>query len=409
MTIFERLISAGQARKRSAIMLAFLCLVFGGIAFIPQGFAQAGAPPAPTLLAPQGVVATDHRIEVTGLTWDGTTVAIYLDGVFHGYATVYEQDPSQTAHFNYWLPEGLAPGLHVVGSHAEFSEQGIWGSDAKVLSFWVPFPVPVPTLYTPVVNAETRASQPWITGHAANDSRISVYLDGRKDQTFPIQNDASGTAFFKVKPTTALTSGSHAVHVVAENVHGLDSEPSAQVTFAVATTGNITSSGASTESTASNEQVLGVETSEEAKETVPDSPLSSEETEAEDADTIDEEVTSTPEAGETNESTVNEETANENVNEEEDNGNRDSGTALWLVVIAVIVILIIIRLTGGGAASSGMGGAMKKFFTEEGLRGQEKKDTGTGQTEQQPPPPPNPPPPNPPPPNPPPPPPSSNY
>ena len=83
MIIFERLMFAEQKQGRSGFLLgAFLFLILGGIALIPQGVVRAETPPAPTLLSPQGVVSVDRRIEVTGLTWDGTSVAIYLDGVF---------------------------------------------------------------------------------------------------------------------------------------------------------------------------------------------------------------------------------------------------------------------------------------------------------------------------------------
>ncbi|MEK7158128.1 MAG: hypothetical protein AAB733_00950 [Patescibacteria group bacterium] len=373
MIIFERLMFAEQKQGRSGFLLgAFLFLILGGIALIPQGVVRAETPPAPTLLSPQGVVSVDRRIEVTGLTWDGTSVAIYLDGVFQGYAMVYEKDPSRTAHFNYWLSANLKPGLHRVGSHAEFSEQGVWGSDAQVVSFWVPFPVPAPTLYTPVVNAEASATQPWIIGHAANDSRVTVYIDGKKERSFTVQNDASGTAFFKVKPVADLIAGSHDVSVVAENTRGLSSEASVSVTFAVqkSESGSINSTAASTE------KVLGIETGKGAKKTAPDAPVSSDE----DADTIDEEVTG---SASQKSASIEEETANENINEADE--SEDSSTALWLVVIAVIVILIVIRLTGGGSSPSGMGGAMKKFFTEEGLRDQQQKGTGTGTNSQQPP------------------------
>jgi len=92
---------------------------------------------------------------------------------------------------------------------------------------------PAPTLVVPENEELLSGTTPTIVGLAKNDSRITVYIDGKQDGQFVVKNHPSGTANFAYHPAKPLAAGTHIVHATATGPNGAMSKRSNRIVFDV--------------------------------------------------------------------------------------------------------------------------------------------------------------------------------
>lgn len=207
--------------------------VFMAVLFMP-GMSQAySSLPAPTLLAPASGESFDFsKPAIRGVTFNDTRVAVYIDDVFNGYATV--QNGSQgTASFVYFPFLDLSAGWHKVKIRAEDPNTGVRSDVSPESSFFVEYPYPAPQVHYAAVNEDTTWSKPFISGVAKNDSTVQVFIDGVLNGEFKVMNSGTGTASFAYQPYYSLSPGTHTASAVAVSPEGKKSVVSATLSFAV--------------------------------------------------------------------------------------------------------------------------------------------------------------------------------
>lgn len=212
----------------------FLVLAFVFVVFMPKSALAAtkttAVLSAPTIISPQADALTaQSSLWLRGVVVNDAKVAIYLDGVKAGYATVRNAE-NGTASWAFQLL-GLKDGQHQIYSQAEKS--GKTSANSAKIAFEVNKPYPAPVILEPVVNEETAWDRPWIVGLAVNGSTIRVYLDGKLDGEFKVADDVSGTANFRYLPSDSLAKGAHNVSAVAIGRTGKISDSSGLVSFEV--------------------------------------------------------------------------------------------------------------------------------------------------------------------------------
>lgn len=186
--------------------------------------------PAPTLIAPNEKTATaDLKPLISGLTKDGSSVKIFIDGAYNGETGILKDD-SGTANFAYRPVLALSRGFHKIQALAQ-DGAGKNSPESEVLNFKIELPFPAPTIFQPVVNRETSFSRPFIVGLAKNDSRIKIYIDKKYSGELTVKNHLSGTANFAFKPAFALARGAHSVWTVAVDKRGKESVWSKTISF----------------------------------------------------------------------------------------------------------------------------------------------------------------------------------
>ncbi|MFA6106201.1 MAG: hypothetical protein WC745_00850 [Patescibacteria group bacterium] len=179
--------------------------------------------PAPTILSPNPSTRTgDPRETIKGLTKSGTLVHIYIDGVYNGKTKVVYHS-SGTGAFYYKPFLDLKRGEHQVWAVAE----DIYGNKSKAsvfMNFRIEYPMPAPTMIRAVVNNNTTAVRPFITGVAKNNSEVLVFIDKKADGAFLVKNHPSGTANFAYKPSYDLSKDiTHKIQAQAIDIHGKES------------------------------------------------------------------------------------------------------------------------------------------------------------------------------------------
>ncbi|MDD5031560.1 MAG: hypothetical protein PHR36_00765 [Patescibacteria group bacterium] len=187
--------------------------------------------PAPTLVspAPEKIVG-EPKPYITGLVKSGSLAHIYIDGVYNGKTKIVSHE-SGTANFAYQPFLNLEIGPHKVWAVAE-NEQGRKSGISNVLEFLVQKPMPAPTLFSPVVNNETKYNQPFIIGLSKNDSSVKIFIDNKPAGQFAIFNHPSGTANFALRPEV-LARGNHSVYATAVDSRGKESQRSNIIYFSV--------------------------------------------------------------------------------------------------------------------------------------------------------------------------------
>lgn len=188
--------------------------------------------PAPTVVAPNDkTIAANINPLVAGLTVSGSSVKIYIDGIYGGKTEILT-DKSNTANFALRSPFPLSRGWHKVYAIAE-DRTGKVSSASAVSFFSIELPMPAPTMLKPVVNKNTSVRQPFIVGLAKNNSKIKVYIDKKFNGELGVKNHLSGTANFAYKPVKPLSGGNHSVYTVAVDSRGKQSRQSNIVNFSV--------------------------------------------------------------------------------------------------------------------------------------------------------------------------------
>lgn len=244
----------------SRVVASTLIAVMVSVLVLPATVLAAPVPTpgTPTLLSPsEGWSTTEKKPLIKGLTQNNTQVAVYIDDVFNGRATV-QNGTQTTASFAYTPFLDLTPGWHTVKVKAQDDRTGLESATTLVRSFYVDLPLPAPTLTTPVVNEDTTWSKPWITGLSKNDTVLHVYIDGVYNGKTRVVNDDSGTGHFAYQPFLNLTPGNHQVKVVAKDDNGKPSVASKTLEFNVyqpqTVTTSVTSDEASTQDTENQNQ-----------------------------------------------------------------------------------------------------------------------------------------------------------
>ncbi|GAF72848.1 unnamed protein product, partial [marine sediment metagenome] len=175
--------------------------------------------PAPTLIEPnKQTVTAKVKPLIKGLTVNNTFVHVYIDGVYNGSTNLISHQ-SGTANFAYKPFLNLAVGEHNAWAVAEDSS-GRKSKPSSLLNFRVEEPMPVPAIFSPVVNSQTTYNQPFIIGLAKNDSFIRVYIDHSLDGQFKVEDHQSGTANFAYQLPEPLTKGSHLLYTEATDSRG---------------------------------------------------------------------------------------------------------------------------------------------------------------------------------------------
>lgn len=192
------------------IALAVFVLQAGGV------YAQQGTygVPAPTLLG----INTDHMVAqplITGVTFNNTTVDVYIDGVFNGHAQV-KDDPSGVASFAYvpFLP--LTPGDHTVYTVARSLDQTVRSQES------VPMTISVAAVASAHITLDSKVDETGktqITGTLSNGYGVVILIEGKEFVRFTPPQATSGTiTSFWYRP--GLADGEYSVTVTAVDSQG---------------------------------------------------------------------------------------------------------------------------------------------------------------------------------------------
>jgi len=225
-------------RQHNGAKFAFVLFVMCCLAMVWPTWSTANAivdpaPPAPTLVAPAN---SSHTVKtkplITGLTKNNTWVKVFIDGTFNGQFKATNH-PSGTANFAYAPFLNLKPGWHEVYVQS-MDTVGQASLSSATLRFFVEYPYPTPTLFTPVINEDTTAQRPWIVGVAHNDSLIKVYIDSQLNGQLMVKNGISGTGSFAYRTFYPITAGRHTAFVIAVDPSGKESRASGVIEFNIA-------------------------------------------------------------------------------------------------------------------------------------------------------------------------------
>lgn len=187
---------------------------------------------APILIAPNSETVTAKvKPLITGLVKSDYDVLIYIDGVYNGKLANLTHK-SGTANFAYKPFLNLSVGNHEAWAMA-VDKNGNKSRVSNILRFKIELPMPAPTMYKPVVNAQSTKNKPFIVGLAKNNSIIKVFVDHKVVGEFKVENHQSGTANFAFKPQLDLTRGTHLIYTTATDLRGKESSWSNLIWFKV--------------------------------------------------------------------------------------------------------------------------------------------------------------------------------
>jgi hypothetical protein len=228
-----------RTRQHYGAKFAFVLFVMCSLAMVWPTWSAANAtvdpaPPAPTLVAP---VNSSHTVKtkplIIGLTKNDTWVKVYIDGTFNGQFKATNH-ASGTSNFAYTPFLHLKPGWHQVYVNS-MDSTGRASLPSATLRFFVEYPYPAPTVFTPVVNEETTPQRPWIVGIARNDSLVKVFIDSRMNGQMIVKNSSNGTGSFAYRTFYPITPGRHTFFAMAVDSTGKESRASDVMEFTVAT------------------------------------------------------------------------------------------------------------------------------------------------------------------------------
>lgn len=239
-----------------------------------------GMPGTPTVLVPTTSAHTSQvKPVIAGVTQSGTQVDVYIDDQFYGHATVVEGH-NGTAHWSYVPFLNLTHGWHTIQVKAQ-NFSGGRSVVSQSTHLFVDLLVPSPTLFTPVVNADTVASKPWIVGLTTGGMTLDVWIDGELNGSVEAEGATGETISFKYQPFLPLSTGTHTVSVTAQDIYGgMSSTTSSSFKVQVATQRVVTAVGTpTTEAVPTEEPAAPV--AETAEPETPVAPVTPEEVSAE--------------------------------------------------------------------------------------------------------------------------------
>jgi len=124
---------------RKIFLVLFFCLV--GVFFINNKIDAQSINP-PTIIEPSlGIILTEARPLIKGLTASDSLVNIYIDGIYNG-KTDYLTNESGTANFFYFPFLDLRSGAHRIWVIAE-NREGVKSNPSKVINFEIKLPEPI--------------------------------------------------------------------------------------------------------------------------------------------------------------------------------------------------------------------------------------------------------------------------
>lgn len=191
--------------------------------------------PAPTLLTPASDARTyKENQQITGVAVNGSLVKIYVNGKLDGELKVKDH-ASGVAYFVYQLKQKLNRGAEQVITATGQDINGRVSQLSGPVSFFLEYLYIPPTL----VRIKGTGSQPTVGGVAHNDSLIHIYVDGTLNTITEPANHESGTLYFEVQLTKAVSAGTHKIAALAYDDNGKPSEVSNALyyTYEIAETG----------------------------------------------------------------------------------------------------------------------------------------------------------------------------
>ncbi len=294
------------------------------------------SPAAPTLVTPKmnGTYAYPKPL-ITGLTNFGTSVAVYIDGVYNGDAVVQlSEQPTTSFYYRPFL--NLDPGRHMIYAVAYNNITKYRSKLSDTVFFKVISPYVAPTLLEPVVSGP--ADSPVIVGLAKNGSAIKVFIDKKLDGQAELKDHESGTGNFAYKPSKPLAPGGHLIYATAVSKEGYESPwsnlASYYVPYPKAEKAQAPAEQPKKEEDQRSEVSADVSVDEPADEGDVSEDLGEEKEEGQEQGV---ETSQEEEAGESIESTK------ENQSEDE-SGSADQNAKKKNVIIGLVIILIIILI-----------------------------------------------------------------
>lgn len=196
---------------------------------IPINAIKASVIPTPILISADQTAVNYSQPLITGLSFAGMDVLVYIDGKYTGDAVVNKEGTTAN-NFYYQVEEPLAPGKHIISARAKERSSLALSDLSAGLEINVKR-LAAPTLVAPNKKTITQKVKPLITGLSKSGTRVHVYIDGVYNGQTEILEHESGTANFAYKPFLNLSVGEHTVYTVAEDKFGNKSGKSELMRF----------------------------------------------------------------------------------------------------------------------------------------------------------------------------------
>lgn len=244
--------------------------------------------PAPTVLSPnQTERAIISKPLISGVTKNNTSVAVYIDNVFNGHATVKNHETG-TASFWHEPFLDIKPGVHTVQVRAVSKDLNIQSLLSEEVVFEVEHNLPNPVLFEPVVNQSTTSTRPFIVGIAPSDTAVEIFIDGSLNGILKVDGSKESVSPFRYVPFLDLDPlVDHKASARAIDRHGKRSDMSDPILFRVfaepvkSSPVNVDSSdeanGEKTDQEKITDQVVSVEPNKESSAETPENNLGEEE------------------------------------------------------------------------------------------------------------------------------------
>lgn len=214
--LYPRLFKKERFKLGSFIIGLIFTFLFIFLNILNIKSAKAKIVPIPTVINPyQMEKFTTAEPIIKGLTINNSTVLIFIDNKFNGFAKVVN-GKERTASFAYkpFLP--LKQGKHTLQIKAKIKDKN--ETKKSVLSNKINFEImalPAPILIKPTEIKTTR--KPIITGLVKNGLDVLVYIDGVYNGKIKPKKQKSGTANFAYLPFLNLAYGKHQVWTVSKD------------------------------------------------------------------------------------------------------------------------------------------------------------------------------------------------
>ncbi|WP_157535751.1 Ig-like domain-containing protein [Microbacterium sp. Root166] len=194
----------------------------------PRNFVvDAVAPAPPVIVTPvNGSVTSDSTPNVTGTAEANSTVTVSIDGTVAGTTLT-----DGAGNWTFTPPSPLTDGPHTAVATATDAVGNVSGP-SNTVNFTVDTIAPAaPVVVAPADGSATNDTTPLVTGTAAPNTTVTVFMDGTSIGTTP--SDGSGNWSLT---SPALAEGSHTVRATSTDAAGNVSPSSPTNTFVVDTT-----------------------------------------------------------------------------------------------------------------------------------------------------------------------------
>jgi len=185
--------------------------------------------PVPEVNISMNEVLTPNNLTITGISLGFSSVQVDLDGEFSGFTT-NELGPDGWQDWEYTLPSDLAFGTHTL----EFTTFYFNDTQSSTVKYDFEYKEKIdgPTLFAPVVNSETTATQPWIIGLSWAPATVDIYINEKYDGSVEVDGE-NEVIDFKYRPSSRLANGFHVVKARAKSADGQESIFSDEMIFEI--------------------------------------------------------------------------------------------------------------------------------------------------------------------------------